>query len=242
MVKRAIDIEKLLHWAYRDELPKRGAAAESVLYDFGALGAAVDSWSDDPSRPSLPAIFGSPHRDALLIEGAVNALAPIEVQWPEARELLAPEFGALLGDDDVTLARLHVPADVYVTYHARMGTRPDWAVERWRLARQIAGNGKVRVDGTGANKRWRDGAKCPVTILPDPREVVGDRAIYVAWHWALGRLAVALGDSLELWKARVPEASPAPWTIPDPQRRILPDLRESAGLQPALAGGAHRVA
>ena len=239
-LKRSIDVEKLLHWAYRDELPKREGGA-TALFEFGALGGvAVDRSHDEAS---LPAALGNPSPDAFVVERAVKGLDDmVDLAWPRDRGLLAPEFGAVLGDRDVGLSLLHVPTSVYVAHHGRMGNRPEWEVKRWRLQRQIAGNGKIRVAGLGSGRRWKDGAYCPLSVDPDPRSIVHDRAIYVAWHAALMRLAASLGDSLALWIVEPPAASPVPWIIPDPQVRILPDLSKSAASRPIGRSGASRAA
>jgi hypothetical protein len=41
-MKTRIDIEKLLHWAYRDELPKKGVVADSAIWDHSIeLGTVI---------------------------------------------------------------------------------------------------------------------------------------------------------------------------------------------------------
>ncbi|MDB5579799.1 MAG: hypothetical protein JWR80_4975, partial [Bradyrhizobium sp.] len=48
--KRQVDIEKLLHWAFRDELPKKemswsSASGMSPMFRLADLGTRVDDWS-----------------------------------------------------------------------------------------------------------------------------------------------------------------------------------------------------
>ena len=234
MKRRSMDVEAVLHWAYRDELPKSselgGSAggAISPMFRMASLGGPVDNWSRDPG---FPMIMGDPHPDALVVARAVTALRSVELAWPASRELLAPEFGALLADHDVTITSLLIDVPAYVTMHARMGTRPDWFAGEWRCRRQVGRNGKVRVEGLGEDGGAKAGAYCPLTIEPEPREVVADRAIYVAWHAGLEALAGVLGESLEYAEVTGPVASPAPWAVPDAQPVILPDLSAPATLR-----------
>jgi hypothetical protein len=241
-VKRSIDVEKLLHWAFRDELPKSTVGSDvSPMFANAALGVQVDK---SGGEPGFPAAMGTAHPDAFLIERVVNDLQSIEVEWPASRDLIAPEFGAMLGEGDVSIWRLHVPVAVYVISHARMGNRPQWSVDAWRLRRQINSiNGKVRVEGLGPKSRVQEGSFCPLTCEPDPREVVADRAIYGGWHHGLCQAAAALRDSpLERWIVTGPAISAAPWLYPDPQPVILQDLSVSATSRAVRRPGARRRA
>jgi hypothetical protein len=95
--KRFVDIEMVLRWAYRDELPKRERRAtlpniggERVWSPYlfpasygetspmfregvgsGPSGGFVDGRSRDPG---FPRALGRPHADALLVEAAVKDL------------------------------------------------------------------------------------------------------------------------------------------------------------------------
>lgn len=98
--KREVEIEKLLQWAYLDELPKRllNAQGDAKTWDrlaqYGSLGGIdVD---ETVSAPQRYAYVGEPHRDALAIEGAVNQLGATTVDWGEDFELIAWDLAALL--------------------------------------------------------------------------------------------------------------------------------------------------
>lgn len=234
-----IDIEKLLHWAYRDELPKRSVDTAGAVWEMAVLGVRVDK---SGGEPGMPIAMGEPHRDAFIVEEAVASLPTMEASWPECRDFVAPDFGALLGDDDITITRLQVPAAVYVETHARMGNRPDWEVEGWRLRRIIGRNGRVQVEGLASDGHVRTGAYCATIVEPDPREIVADRVIYGAWWQGLTDLAAALSDSLERWIPTPPAVSPAPWLYPDAQARILPDLSKGAGFRAISPRRATRAA
>ena len=72
---KPIDVERLLHWAYRDELVKGGDIVSSsfgIVIRLGQLGTVVDN-DQFEHVGKLPPIFGEPHPDAKLIEREVKA-------------------------------------------------------------------------------------------------------------------------------------------------------------------------
>lgn len=235
--RKIMDIETVLQWAYRQELPKASemsGAGGSMAPGFSIadLGVSVDNWQHEPG---FPAIMGSPHPDALTISKHVQALPPLEVDAVASRRELLPEAWRLIDPDDWLRTRVHVDRAVYVISHAKMGTRPEWRAG-WTLHRIIGRNGKPMVDGLDANGAYQRGARCPLEVLPSPREIVTDRAIYAAWHLALGELAQALADRLETIAPEPPECSPKPWMDgPEPPIVIHPDLTK-----PALSRGRAR--
>jgi hypothetical protein len=91
-VSIAVDIELLLHWAYRDELSKRAtSSAEGVwqhVREIGQLGG-IEISSSGPQRYDL----GTPHPDALRLEQAVALLPDAPLDW---RELATDVLGDLL--------------------------------------------------------------------------------------------------------------------------------------------------
>jgi hypothetical protein len=68
---RSLDIEKLLQWAYLDELCKGGDTSNNQ-WDMVLLMGARRERIDD----HLPAYFGEAHRDAITIHRAVQQLPP----------------------------------------------------------------------------------------------------------------------------------------------------------------------
>ena len=72
---KPMDIERLLRWAYRDELVKGGEAPASsygIILQFGDLGVVVDDQFG--SNNKLPPIFGEPHADAFVVDRHVQQL------------------------------------------------------------------------------------------------------------------------------------------------------------------------
>lgn len=170
--KTSIDIEDLLTWAYRVELPKVPAAPVSPsaltpgwssMGHFAELLAVVDGadvrnvFGVTPDRTALT----GPHDDALRVAAAVDALDGLLVDapadwWPFG-DMAAPDAWGEVGRKVVAdvLERMcvageagarwfkHSPAWL-VRKHAMVATCPDWEAEtpEYRLVR--GGNGKAK--------------------------------------------------------------------------------------------------
>ncbi|MEX0751741.1 MAG: hypothetical protein WD073_02300, partial [Xanthobacteraceae bacterium] len=75
MVKKPVEIEKLLRWAFREELPKGkpvSASAWDSIAQFGALGARVQT--SGYGHDGLGFVPGTPHEDAEKVALAVRQL------------------------------------------------------------------------------------------------------------------------------------------------------------------------
>ncbi|MCX2722599.1 hypothetical protein [Roseibium salinum] len=90
-MKKRIDIEKLLKWAYCDELPKAGAgqggallsrSAWSMVEGFGQLLTSVDD-NEYGVVPDFGPMDGDPHPDAIKVHAAVCELNALELDLPE---------------------------------------------------------------------------------------------------------------------------------------------------------------
>lgn len=218
---RTMDIEKLLQWAFRDELPKRsmpalGPGYISPLARLVDMGTLID---ETAGEPGFPAALGEPDPDALVVEAIVSSLADCEIDWPATRREVVGPVGGLLDDRDPTLASLTIGTVGLVAIHARMGTRPRW--DLWPAPEPVIGrNGKPIVqflaeDGTLAEGRrarhYGPGARCPIDWFPTPREVAFARVEYSIWWQALDTLADALEGQLRSVVALPPGAHPSPW-------------------------------
>lgn len=224
-MRRDRDIELVLQWAYRDELPKSGAeyggrSGMAPMFAIADLGVRVDEWHREPG---FPAAMGETDPGAFVVDAAVRELRPLGIEWPAHKQWLVPDCAGLLDDDDFVLSAMSIDPIPWVVSSAVMGRRPDWAVD-WHVGFRPHGvNGMPTVID-----RRRIGARCPLDITPDARGVVADRAIYVAWHQALAALAEALFDSVDgrLSELRVlpPACSARPWVEPDPVVHIFRDV------------------
>lgn len=102
MLKTEMDIEKLLRWAYRDELSKRQtSAAEGIwdrIEDNGQRGGI------DPGHGAAQryAHFGLPEPDAEVIERAVGQLEDVLIDWSKSMGAIAGELAGLVSVNDLS--------------------------------------------------------------------------------------------------------------------------------------------
>jgi hypothetical protein len=102
-MKTAKDIELLLQWTYLDELPKRKTSSAEGIWDrlsqYGSLGGI----NPDPGHGAAQRYphFGLPHKDAELIEVAVNALPDTVIDWQQHFELIAGDLVPLVSINDM---------------------------------------------------------------------------------------------------------------------------------------------
>jgi hypothetical protein len=245
-LRRVLDVERALSWAYVDELPKQksefdfrggaGFAPVSPMFSMAALGGRVDNWSREPG---YPAALGPPHPDALLIEAAVNALPTATLSCETA------DFaGSLLGlePDAARFWPLATRGLVnLVRIRARLGDRPSYGEEpqvgpwlhengqpavRRKVTEWIGGKPYEKEVASPAMRRntYHSGAYCPLKRTPSPAATILERAEYLAWHSALTWLAGEL--ELDSIQVTPPDAPRQPWLTPPVSIEVLPDLRE----------------
>ena len=126
-MKQQRDIEKLVQWAMREELPKGRAVSTSaweLLTRYGQLGTRVDGggWRDD-----LGYVPGDPHPDAILIADAIRAMNT-EARFADRLDVveLFGDIAAIAGDAVDALARATFNPQALVISHAVQSTRPKW--------------------------------------------------------------------------------------------------------------------
>lgn len=100
--KTSIDVESLLHWAYRDELSKRQLSSAEGIWDRimedGQRGG-IDPGHGAAQRYSH---FGLPDPDAERIERAVGALEDLIIDWDRSFDAIAPDLSGLVTVNDLT--------------------------------------------------------------------------------------------------------------------------------------------
>jgi len=143
--KRKIDIEALLRWAYREELPKIARQAEGPQ-GYARAWDAVDRWAEELSLKLDDNRFGvvpdfsaalPPHEDALAVHAAMIRLDQLELSIPDGWNPLsdialgdheAPAIAAALEDltsiDKDGVNRLKVTPRRLVFKHAILGGCP----------------------------------------------------------------------------------------------------------------------
>jgi hypothetical protein len=99
-VKKAVDIEALVRWAYLDELSKRATSSAEGIWDgireWGQKGGIDVGHGAAQRYPH----FGLPHADAEAIEIAIGALAGASIDWHADFDWIAGDLAALVTIDD----------------------------------------------------------------------------------------------------------------------------------------------
>jgi hypothetical protein len=220
--KLAVDIEKLLVWAYRDELSKlHSSSAEGIwdlINDASTLGVVATSGEGAAQRYD----FGLPDADAQEIAAAVASLGDLIIDWDASREAIMGDLAPLLLQRDVLMVR-PLRTAALVTMHAKMNSRPDWHEETPRpyMVPAIKGPHRPAIVGEcrGANF-YSTGSYCPLRWAPSPITIALVRAEYAAWHRGLCTLADTL--SLDRYEALPPAAPAQPWDGGDAQAARQP--------------------
>lgn len=99
---RSIEIEQLLTWTFREELPKRelaATAAEVLWRDMEVSGPFGPV--DEGTPVQRYAYVGAPHRDALAVEAAVAGLPLVVIDWDESLEAIMGELAGLVSINDL---------------------------------------------------------------------------------------------------------------------------------------------
>lgn len=226
-MKRAIDIEQLLVWAYCDELWKRDVSSAEANWDniskWGASGCVVAR--EGNSSPQRYASISAPHPDAIIIDRQVCDLAQllggmrgtVTIDYHHSREIL---FGSLLAYAPEAMALRPYKIAEIVKSAAHLKRRPTWNVGRIRISRVLGPNGKPKLlnetgrDPVRPNGKYNEGSYCALVLDPTVREIGETRAEYLLWHRALVELRSALADSLVAHTPTFPEAPQTPWNDP----------------------------
>jgi hypothetical protein len=251
-MKKSIDIEKLLQWAMRDELPK-GQAVSSAPWDlitrFGQLGVTVQSGGYGDGFGFVP---GAPHADALVVADAIAAL-DTSARFNDAEDvsMLFGEWAGIAGDATASIMMAVFDPRSIILSKAIQSTRPKWDFEcptPYRVFIPCAdgadGRPRAMVHGTDADgdvvylhqrqgrAAMRDGlydyAMLPRSPIswgdPSMISIGHSRAEYVAWYGALIALAKTLKGKLAEYEPTAPAVMPTPWiTGQTPVSRVLSD-------------------
>lgn len=255
-MKRTIDIEKLLVWAYREELAKLDFLGGGLTFwtGFAELGTKVMSGGGNSLQAYAAILGGGVHPDAEVVHGAVCSLKDFQPDWEEPETLLSdmPEELQAFAKDAVRGFRVQL--DVLVLRCARLGTRPDWRSDGVPAKREqrsastgqpayfvmqevpiyssgeCVGKERREVDGFDRTaRRPKLGAYKKYYYDPDPALLVERRAEYCCWHAGLAMLSESLRGRLREHEALPPAVPALPWEGEGKrQSRVLPALRARA--------------
>lgn len=244
-MKTKIDIEKLVQWAMREELPKGQAVSASpwqIVMQYAALGVRVDT---SGHGDGLGFLAGEPNADALIVADAIRAL-DTEARFEHVEDALAlfGEFESIAHDAARAITRSTFDPRALAISCATMGSRPKWKFEQphpyQMFAPSITGTPRALVYGIDANgdlveikrNRGRKAARELFDLSMSPRSPInwhdpsplhiGEcRAEWVTWHHALAKLARDLVGALDAFDVQ-PLALPLmPWAVTVAEPRIL---------------------
>ena len=194
-VKRQIDIERLLQWAYL-ELDKSGSTVWSP-WDFisrlGKLGTRIDDQFGAPFR--LPAWFGDTHPDARIVGRAVQRL-----EHPAC-----------------ALVEMHGRANSRPKAHKwPPSVKPVMDGSRYLIV--------AKSHGRSSKGKWRynpDGAYCMLRYEPTVEQIEASRTEYRAWRYGLVCVARRLLGQLRDYEPIGPAAPLEPWNEPVNKAKIF---------------------
>jgi hypothetical protein len=101
MSKIEMDIERLLHWAYRDELSKRRTSAAEGIWDRIAEDGQRGGIDPGHGAAQRYSHFGLPDPDAEAIEREIALLENVVVDWNQCFEYVAGDLAGLVRVNDI---------------------------------------------------------------------------------------------------------------------------------------------
>ena len=255
---KSIDIEKLLQWALREELPKgRRVSTEPFQlirprHRRGFVPGGPRASVDD----GLGFVAGEPHEDAEVVAQAVNGLQPMTFGAAECAALLG-DYAGVAAADIRAFAGVPVDATGFVVGCAAQGISMAWQIgapqprprRRYRNGWGVAtvtspdGDGIAAERIANANKRGLyppGSATALVWQEPSCGVLLKVRADYAAWHRALCVLTESVRGLLINHLALPPSAPAAPWLGDNLKKaRILRhyDARDNATVRACVMGG-----
>jgi hypothetical protein len=100
--KVEIDTEKLVAWAYQDELSKRSVSAAEGIWDKIQENQHHGGIDPGHSAAQRYAHFGLPDADAERIEREVGLLEDMVIDWPSSFDAVAADLKGLISVNDLT--------------------------------------------------------------------------------------------------------------------------------------------
>lgn len=235
---KKVDIEKLLQWALREELPKgRPVSLPSCdLISDGkrlALGTRVQSSPD-----GLGLVPGVPHPDAAVIAGAIRGLpSQVSLSCDECAALVAP-YHAISGFGEIALLSLRTyDMQTLLIRSAVIGQRLAWemppprprpvkhATGGWPRVFAAIGEFDELVEVFAHRKRGYsfNGAPRSQIVWQEPSlsALLVVRASYAIWYRGLIALMDLIGHRLSEHVPTGPMAAAEPWRTGQPPAPVV---------------------
>ncbi|MCS3499319.1 hypothetical protein M2189_001720 [Bradyrhizobium japonicum] len=240
-MKAAIEVEKLVQWTIREELPKGRPVSADIGFAIGRRpirpGSIARSFGRAQPIHIAPTGYvpGEPCADARRVAVAIGNL-DTEVRLANRSEALRlfGEFASIAGDAVTAILSSTFNPQAIVVNNAAQGKRPNWRFDRPKPhQRFVPTAGRPRplvygIDATGdlvelkrneGRARKRDGeytsALLPRSPLewcnPFPLAIAEARAEYVAWYRAMSTLALGLTGKLDAFEPMRPTVKAMPW-------------------------------
>lgn len=217
-VKAEVEIQALLEWCFRQELPKRQISSAEGIWrdmDVGAGGMG----GDHGGAQRYPH-HGLPHDDALLIEQAVADLPLWMCDWAESLPAIMGDLAGLLTVNDLRREQEERGRITQSSWPAKTYSKTERRAQAVNKPRDVIFVGSIDVEALvvsharqGTRPRWYpDGLTChPTPSRNDPSRtmIVGEcrgRNLYstgsccpLTWRPSPLTIATARADYLAWW-------------------------------------------
>jgi len=131
-MKEQVEIERLLRWAYRDELSKRTSSSAEGIWERIAENGMRGGVDRGQSAAQRYPHFGLPHPDAERIEKAVAVVPDLVIDWDAEAEPIMGDLIALADPRSPGARKPRQPVGLPTSQSTRVTTA------RWRSGRVTA--------------------------------------------------------------------------------------------------------
>lgn len=219
-VKREVEIEALLRWCFRDELPKRQlSSAEGIWRDIAiGRGGLIGNGESSAQRY---ASFGLPHPDADLIESAVSDLPMMVIDWDESLPAIMGDLAGLLTVNDLRREQEERGHITHSSWPSKTYSKTERRAQAVNRPRDVIFAGSIDIGALvtsharqGTRPRWYSGPvachQTPARNDPSKTMIIGEswgRDRYstgaccpLTWRPSLLTVATARADYLAWWR------------------------------------------
>lgn len=262
MTRQPISTEKLLIWAYREQLPKLehrgllGVSNYELVSNYAVEMCETVSDGRTLGNRYWQLYGDGPHPDALLVEQAVKDLDGFTPVLHEDAALLFSDMSLeVQAEAEDAMQRYHVEIVPLVIRCASMASRPDWIVKSpprqvpfkpdgyghppYFMQVEVAGSFGVthleerRVLRDPKTRRPPAGAYHKMMWDPEPWTEIGGRADWLVWLAALSSLTESLAGALQDHQPMLPALFERPWETLREDAQESPRVLKSVTMETA---------